>query len=121
VLDLERSDIDAVVDASLADRFGAHRAQPGRATMELRLTSGAEALPAGFRVVATTDPLTPSQRADRTRLIAQIPGLDPNATAAERLQFFAAHRDLIPLAHELDKIPDLPVLTLIAASLPQHP
>ncbi|MEY2421330.1 MAG: hypothetical protein QOI95_1397 [Acidimicrobiaceae bacterium] len=113
VLDLERAHVDAVVDRALTDRFGAHRAEPDRATIEFRLLIDDEAIPSGFRVVASIDPLTPNQRADRKRLAAQLPVIPPNTSPAYAFKVFASHPELASVQDELGAIPDLPVLTLV--------
>jgi hypothetical protein len=118
VLDLERAGADVVVDSSATDHYGDHRADPGRAVRELRLLTDADPLPAGFRVVAVQDPLSPEQRATRTRLLAQYPELGSNLSAGERLRLVHSRPELLEPARELDAIPALPVLTLAERPLP---
>ncbi len=73
VLALDRAGYDVVVDEELDNRFGPRRAQPERADVELRLVDGvASPPPAGFRKVATVDPHTTAQRAERARLEAEL-------------------------------------------------
>jgi hypothetical protein len=87
-LALDRAGVDVVVDKHLDNRFGPRRAQPERATAELRLVTGDPSPPPdGFRKVATVDPLTRDQRADRRRLKAKLDklgALDSLEAAIER-------------------------------------
>jgi len=118
VLALERAGADVVVDADLADHYGEHRAQPGRAVRELRLLTDREAVPPGYEVVATADPLTPEQRAERDRIVREHPELSTDIPGADRIRFILDHPELRPVADALNAIPDLPVLTLVQRSLP---
>jgi hypothetical protein len=118
VLDLERAGADVVVDSSAADHFGDHRAQPERAVRELRLLTDADPVPEGFRVLAVQDPLSPEQRATRTRLLAQYPELGSNLSPGDRLRLVQSRPDLREAARQLDAIPALPVLTLAVRPLP---
>ena len=118
VLDLERAGVDVVVDADLADHYGAHRAQPGRAVRELRLLTDLDPVPDGYRVVATADPLSPDQRAERTRIVQEHPELGSDVPGKERLAFILAHPEVRADAEALNAIPDLPALTLVQRALP---
>src|SRR5205823_7841840 len=112
VLDLERDHVHTLVDPSVADRFGSERAQPQRAVMELRIITDTDPVPAGFTLLATADPLTPDQRAERQRLIGLLPGVQPNASGAELLQYFVAHPESRAVGDRLGQIPALPVLSV---------
>lgn len=73
VLALDRAGVDVVVDEQLDNRFGPRRAQPERAVAELRLVAGDPSPPPDrFRKVATVDPLTSAERAERERLEAEL-------------------------------------------------
>ena len=111
-LDLERGGADVVVDASLEDHYGTHRAAPARAVRELRLLTDRDPVPDGFRVIATQDPLTPQQRATRNDLVARYPELGSNVSRPDQLRMIQSRPDLRAAAEQLDRIPDLPVLTL---------
>jgi hypothetical protein len=116
-LDLERAGADVVVDPSLEDHYGAHRADPSRAVRELRLLTDRDPVPEGFHVIATEDPLTPAQRARRNDLVARYPELGPTVSAPDRLRMIQSRPDLRAAAEELDRIPALPVLTLAVRNL----
>jgi len=116
-LDLERAGADVVVDASLADHYGPHRAAPARAVRELRLLTDRDAVPGGFRVIATQDPLTSKQRATRNDLLARYPELGPTVSRSDQLRTIQSRPDLRAAAEQLDRIPDLPVLTLAVREL----
>lgn len=116
-LDLERGGADVVVDAALEDHYGAHRANPARAVRELRLLTDRDPVPDGYRVIAIEDPLTPQQRAARNDLLARHPELGPAVSSAERLRLIQSQPDLRTAAEQLDRIPDLAVLTLAVRDL----
>jgi hypothetical protein len=113
VLAMERAGVDTVVDGALANRYGDHRAEPNRAVAEVRVVAGdADAVPSGFDVVATVDPLPRSERARRDRLLAELDerGL---AGSLEDLQDAAdADPEVRRLLDDLGEIEDLPRLTL---------
>jgi hypothetical protein len=118
VLDLERAGADVVVDTSLADHYGAHRADRARAGRELRLLTDRDPVPEGFRVIATEDPLSPAQRAARDDLLARYPELGPTFSAPDRLRLIQTRPELRAAAQQLDRIPALPILSLAVRNLP---
>jgi hypothetical protein len=121
-LGLEREGVEVVVERRLAYQFGDHRARPTRAEAELVLVSGrprGAELAAG-RVVATADPLTREQRAERGRLdreLARRGGGSSTDLAAAR-EAVARDPSLRALLEASDAIPDLPVLSLVERPLP---
>jgi hypothetical protein len=117
VLDLERAGADVVVSPSDADHYGEHRAQPDRAVRELRLLTDADPVPPGFQVLGVQDPLTPDQRATRTKLLAQYPELASNLSGQDRLRLVQSRPELLDAVRELDAIPGLPVLTVAVRQL----
>jgi hypothetical protein len=118
VLALDRAGVDVVVDKGLDNRFGPRRAQPGRADVELRLVAGDPSpLPDGFRKVKTIDPLTRSERAERTRLETE---LDEAGALGSLLDAKAAiDRDprLRPLLDRYNELGDATPLTLLTREL----
>lgn len=112
VLALERRGIETVVDAGAANRFGPRRAQPGRADLELRLIRADDAIPEGFEVVATADPLGAEGRRRRERLL-RAAGLRPEATVGEIIAAAAADPSLRRLGPALRDLPDLPRISLV--------
>ncbi len=112
VLDLDRAGANVVVDPSLADHYGKHRADPAGAELELRLFTDRDPIPAGFRIVGAADLLSREQRSERTRLEAENPALGPDVPPADRLRYVQTHPEARPVAEALEAIPDLPVLTL---------
>jgi hypothetical protein len=119
VLDLERAGVPTRVDTPLSDHFGPDRARPDQARAELRLITDADEIPPGFEVLATEDPLTPQQRAERARLLAALPGLGPNPSTSEIFDVLAAHPELRPIGQQLAALPALPVLSVIGRPLLQ--
>jgi hypothetical protein len=117
-LDLERSGVATRVDPSLADHFGTDRSRPD-ARMEFRLITEADEVPPGFEVLATEDPLTPAERAERARLIATLPGVGPDPSLAEIFQVLVDHPELTPTVERLRQILDVPVLSIVGRVLPQ--
>jgi hypothetical protein len=116
-LELERHRVAIVVDRDAEIRYGAFRAHPERAVEELVLTSPGTPVPDGAHVVATVDPLTRAQRAERTTLTAQLYQTLPNATLAqlrERMRRDAVFRRRVA---RVNAIPDLPVLQLVGRPL----
>jgi hypothetical protein len=120
-LGLEREGVEVVVERRLAYQFGDHRARPTRAVAELVLVSGRPrgAELAGGRVVATADPLTREQRAERGRLDRELARRGGSSTdlAAAR-EAVARDPSLRALLEVSDGIPDLPVLSLVERPLP---
>ena len=121
VLALDRAGYDVVVDEELDNRFGPRRAQPERADVELRLVDGvASPPPAGFRKVATVDPLTTAQRAERARLEAE---LDDAGALGSLLDAQAAiERDprVRKLLDRYNPLRDATPLTLLVRDLPRR-
>ncbi|HEX6311776.1 MAG TPA: hypothetical protein VF152_09125 [Acidimicrobiia bacterium] len=119
-LALDRAGVDVVVDEELDNRFGPRRAQPERAVVEARVVAGEpESLPGGFRKVATVDPLTEAERAERERLEAELDelGVFDSLEAAE-----AAIEEDPGVQDQLDRyaeLGDTPPLTLVVRVLPQ--
>jgi hypothetical protein len=115
---LDRAGIDVVVDKHLDNRFGPRRAQPERATAELRLVTGDPSPPPdGFRKVATVDPLTRDERAERRRLKAELDKLgvlDSFEAAREAIERDPKVRDLLD---RYAAIGDEPPLTLLSREL----
>ncbi len=118
ILDLERAGAKVVVDPSLADHYGRHRADPAAAKLEVRLLTDRDPVPEGFSVVATADPLSPEERSERTRLEAENTALGPDVPPADRLRYLDTHPEAVAVAEALDAIPDLPVLMLAIRPLP---
>jgi hypothetical protein len=110
-----------VVDEELDNRFGPRRAQPERADVELRLVDGVPSPPPdGFRMVATVDPLTTAQRAERTRLEAE---LDEAGALGSLLDAQAAiERDprVRSLLDRYEPLRDATPLTLLVRDLPRR-
>ncbi len=124
VLGLEQRGVDTLVDRELVFKFGRERAHPERATVELRLVtlgdpSGEVPTPDGFTVVATEDPLGPL-RARRGRLLARA-GLGPGASNRDVIDAVAADPTKRPLAVQLGRLPDLPVLALLRGRVEDMP
>lgn len=114
VLALERSDVETVVAVELADHYGQERAQPKRATAELRLALEASPVPEGFRVVARADPLTATQRDDRVRLLRSI-GLGEGAVAEDVRGELDRNPSVRPVVERLEAYTDLPPFVLLLA------
>ncbi len=113
VLALERAGVDTVVDANLANRFGDHRAHPNRAATEVRVVAGdASAVPAGYEVVATIDPLSRSERARRTRLVEELRARGRDGSRAALQAGAADDPEVRTVIGALGEIEDLPLLTL---------
>ena len=121
-LALARAGAAVVVDNDLANRFGEHRADPGRAKVEFRLVFG-DIHPNGFRVVATVDPLTRRERRDRERLEGELAelseGVEPQP--GDTLATLGAEVDRNPklraIVEQLALIDDLDPLTLLVREL----
>jgi hypothetical protein len=113
-LALDRAGVDVVVDKHLDNWFGPRRAQPERATAELRLVTGDPSPPPdGFRKVATVDPLTRNERAERQRLkleLDKLGALDSLQAAQHAIERSSAVRDLFD---RYAAIGDDPPLTLL--------
>ncbi len=81
---LTRAGFDVVVERDQANRYGPHRARPGRARSELLITSfRGEGAPrrAGYRLVGTADQLGRAQRARLRRIderLTELVGPDPS-------------------------------------------
>jgi hypothetical protein len=111
--------VDVVVEEQLDNRFGPRRAQPERAVAELRLVADDPSPPPdGFRKVATIDPLTRAERAERERLeaaldeLGALESLDAALAAIERdpdvrelLDRYAAIRDATPFTLLVRELP----------------
>jgi hypothetical protein len=108
---LDRAGVEVVADAESANRYGEHRAQPGRAVGELRLVTG-ERVPDGFEPVATVDPLAPAEREARTRLQAELRDRLGELPLPELRDAMARDPEIHDLATRLAAIDDLPPLTL---------
>jgi hypothetical protein len=112
-LALEHRGVRVVVDSRLVDRFGVGRARPQPVREELLIVPASQPVPAGYRLVATADPLTPRQRADRDRISEELApvlrssSLRQIAERARRDPRFGAR------LRRLKKIPDVPQLALI--------
>ena len=117
VLDLERGGVDTVVAADLADRYGPERARPGRARSQLRLGLARDAVPEGFRVVGTADPLPPRERAERAALLRSI-GLGDDATLGDVVLVMVEDPSVRPVWERLRAYSDLPPFVLLAADGP---
>jgi hypothetical protein len=117
-LALDRAGIDVVVDQHLDNRFGPGRAQPKRAATELRLvTEDPSPPPHEFRKVATVDPLTRDERAERRRLKAELDkvgALDSLEAAHEAIAHDPKVRDFLD---RYAAIGDPPLLTLLSHDL----
>jgi hypothetical protein len=121
-LALARAGADVVVDAAAANRFGDHRAHPDRADVEFRLVFG-ENYPDGYRVVATVDPLTRRERAERERLERELAALGervtprPGASLAALRTELRRNPKLRSIVARLAEIEDLDPLTLLVREL----
>jgi hypothetical protein len=99
-------DIDAMT------HYGAFRAHPERATRRLVLQLDGSPVPAGGSVVGRADPLTASERADRTRLLQQVTEVCGTGGLQVLHQCRAAHPNVGGWLDELGSIPNLPALQL---------
>lgn len=115
VLELERRGVEVVVARDLAYRFGDHRAEPERATAELRLVESPAAVPEVVVPVADVDPLTAEQRRERATLLERF---RDGASPADRIRAAADDPTLRPALERLLAIPDLPRLALVHRRLP---
>lgn len=119
---LARAGVDVVVDHDLANRFGSFRADPARAVLELRVTP-AESPPTGdgWRVLATVDPLSAPQRAERDRLQGELDArLGTSTPDTEKLRRLAANPELERLAARRAAL-GLPALSISARPVPRQP
>lgn len=111
VLALDRAGVDVVVDAASANRYGKHRAEPGRATRELRLTTGNRA-PDGFEAVAVVDPMAPGTRDERVRLQKELRNRLGELSLPELRKAMSRAPDIDRLVRRYVGIEDLPPLLL---------
>jgi hypothetical protein len=119
VLALDDAGVDVVVPAEAANRYGDRRAEPGRATAELRLVDATEPVPDGYRVLATADPVPADERAEREEIAARIPVLEEDGPAALReVERLIDDPELGPLVRRYQALPDLPALRLILREPP---
>ncbi len=99
-LTLHQAGIPFVVTPDLSNRFGAFRADTAGAVLEARVTT-ADTVPTGdgWHVVATIDPLTSAERAERDRIDKQLNArLPPDISEVERLRRLAEDPALERLA-----------------------
>jgi hypothetical protein len=117
VLALDRAGTDTVVEPGLADRYGPARARSELAVAEVRLALERSPVPQGFRVVATADPLSPAERAERTALLRSV-GLGPDG----RIEDVEPLVDEVPAARavveRLEEQSDLPPFVLLLSERP---
>lgn len=110
VLALERRGIATRVGAGLDEEvsFGAVRATAAGTRGDVVLTALGAAVPPGYRVGATIDPLTPEQRAVRRRF-------EPYRalTLEQAAKLFGSDPAYRALLRELRDVPDLPALQLL--------
>jgi hypothetical protein len=118
-LALERHGVDVVVDSDFANRYGSFRAHPEKAVEEFVLVAAPATLEPGARVIASVDPLTPAQRAERTAITAQLQQELPNASLPELQERMNRDPEFRAQVNGLQQIPDLPVLELHARRLRQ--
>jgi hypothetical protein len=114
VLTLERAGIATAVDRSVADRFGSERARPELAAAELQLALQRDPVPDGYRIIATADPLTPTERAERLALLQSI-GLGDDADASDIFQRLFDDPSVRPVFDRLGAYTDLPPFVLLLA------
>jgi hypothetical protein len=114
VLALDEAGVDVAVPVEAANKYGDRRAQPERATAELRLVDATDPVPDGYRVLATADPVPADERAERDEIAARIPALDEEGPAALReVERLLEDPELGPLIRRYQALPDLPALRLI--------
>jgi hypothetical protein len=117
-LALVRKGINVVVERGLGNRFGEFRARPARAVEEFLVVVASSPVPAGYRLVASADPLTARQRSVRSRLATELESILPHPT----LQQVKERRDRDPhyasLLSRFGQIPDAPPLALVARTTP---
>jgi hypothetical protein len=110
-----------VVEEQLDNRYGPRRAQPDRAAAELRLVAGDPSPPPDrFRKVATVDPLTSSERAERKRLERELDAtgaFDSLDTAEEAIE---RDPELRALVDRYVALRDATPLTLLVRELPRR-
>ncbi len=118
-LELDRAGVDVVVDHDLWNRYGAFRAEPSRAVLELRITHAANPPTGhGWRVVAKVDSLGTRQRERRDRLKAQLDArLGVTHSDTELLIKLGAHPELQKLATQYATLNSNPALALSARTL----
>jgi hypothetical protein len=97
---LNHAGVPVVVEPNLANRYGAFRAHPERAVIELRLSLASDApTGAGWHVVTTVDPLSAARRATRGRLKAELDARGGVTTSlSELIDRVAEHPELRDLA-----------------------
>lgn len=113
-LALERRGIHVVVQRDFANRLGAFRARPALGREELLIVSASAPVPAGYRLVASADPLTHRQRADRERIPSELSRILPGATLHQIHARMRTDERFRSLVERLQQIPDLPPLALVA-------
>ncbi len=113
---LTRAGLDVVVPRGEANRYGDHRARPADARSEILITSYSTARPPvkrGYRLVATTDQLSPRARA-RLRVIdrrlERLVGVDPSLEEIAAIQ--AEHPEVGELFAEQRRLGDANRLAL---------
>lgn len=111
---LERHGTDTVVEAGGGDQFGERRAQPESAVAELLLTpDAADPDPeGGWTMVATVDPLGPTQRSEREAIDRRLAELSGGLDVAELIRRAARDPELSDALDASFDLPDQPVLHL---------
>jgi hypothetical protein len=118
-LALDRAGVDVVVEENLDNRFGERRARPDRAVAELRLVAGdPELVPGPFEVVATVDPLTRSERAERDRIEAELEELGAFDSLEAAEEAIARDPEVGDLLDRYAELGDATPLTLLVRELP---
>lgn len=112
-----RKRVDVMFDSDLANRVGPFRAHPDRAVVEFLVTVAPAPVPDGYRLVASADPLTTRQRADKTRLGAQLEELLPHPSLTQVKERRDRDPHYAALLKQYGAIPDAPPLALVARRL----